>query len=130
MDPEAPVPADRKEDGMRKAAWGLILGASLALLAWVGISRQEASAQRPTPPAATPNGQNSLIALGFEKEGAAPQVVVIDPQTRSMSVYHIDRASGEISLKSVRNVRWDLMMEEFNGVSPTPSEIRSLLNRR
>ena len=76
------------------------------------------------------HAQKGLLALGFEEDGAAPQVVVVDPTTYAMSVYQVDRTSGEISLKSVRNVRWDLQMEEFNGVSPTPSEIRSLLERR
>jgi hypothetical protein len=47
-----------------------------------------------------------------------------------MSVYHIDRQTGEIALRSVRNVAWDLQMEEFNGVSPSPREIRSLLEQR
>jgi hypothetical protein len=46
-----------------------------------------------------------------------------------MSVYHID-GSGEISLRSVRAFHWDLMMDDFNGVSPSPREIRALVEPR
>ena len=35
--------------------------------------------------------------------------------------------TGQIELKSVRNVQWDLLIEEFNGVRPLPREIRALL---
>jgi Tol biopolymer transport system component len=57
-------------------------------------------------------------------------ITLIDPQTRSMVVYHIDKTNGEISLRSVRNVHWDMQMDEFNGKNPLPREIRSLLQTR
>ncbi len=41
-----------------------------------------------------------------------------------MCVYHID-ASGVITLKSARNIHWDLQMEQYNGTSPLPRDIRS-----
>jgi hypothetical protein len=44
-----------------------------------------------------------------------------------MCIYHVDPATGVVALKSVRNIQWDLMMDEFNGVSPLPREIRSML---
>lgn len=121
---------------MHKAVWGLALTTGLGLLIWNSAFRQEAAAQRPplgplnSKVQQVTSSQNGLVALGFEEDGATPQVVIVDPQTRAMSVYQIDRTTGEISLKSVRNVRWDLQMEEFNGVSPTPGEIRALLERR
>ena len=56
---------------------------------------------------------------------------MIDVKNRTMSVYHIDRSSGsKIELKSVRNFHWDLLMEEFNGVSPLPREIRALIEQK
>lgn len=123
---------------MHKAVWGLTLAAGFSLLAWSVTNSPEAAAQRPQ--AGNPllsnqiqhssASQNGLLALGFEEDGAAPQVVLVDPRTQAMSVYQIDRTTGEITLKSVRNVRWDLQMEEFNGVSPTPGDIRNLLERR
>ena len=57
------------------------------------------------------------------------QLVVIDPELHAMAVYHID-AAGEVVLKSVRNFHWDLQMEQFNGTSPLPREIRSQIDQR
>ncbi len=57
-------------------------------------------------------------------------LTVIDPRQQAMGVYHIDLASGKIAPMSVRNIRWDLQMTEFNGVNPLPREIRSQLEQR
>lgn len=54
------------------------------------------------------------------------QIVVTDPKVRVMAVYHVDAAHGKLQLKSVRSLRWDLGMEEFNSESPLPSELRVL----
>ncbi len=43
---------------------------------------------------------------------------------------HIDHATGVISLKSVRNIHADLLMDEFNTESPLPKEIRAILDQR
>ena len=58
------------------------------------------------------------------------QLTVIDATKRAMAVYHVDKATGRVTLKSVRQVHWDLQLEEFNGVSPLPREIQSLLSHR
>jgi hypothetical protein len=59
-----------------------------------------------------------------------PQVVtVIDTRQRVMAVYHVDRNSGQITPKSVRNFTWDLQMIEFNSGDPLPQDIRSGLQR-
>lgn len=79
-------------------------------------------------PAIGPQGE--LIALNSEVEEGRQQVVVIDPKSRVMSVYHIEHATGVISLKSVRNIHADLLMDEFNTESPLPKEIRAILDQR
>jgi hypothetical protein len=56
-------------------------------------------------------------------------LTVFDPETLTLCVYHVDSGSGEISLKSVRNLTWDMQMVELNGTSPLPQEIRSMLQR-
>lgn len=56
--------------------------------------------------------------------GGVQQLSVLDPQAKSLAVYHIEPTSGKLQLKSVRNLRWDLQMEHFNGQSPLPSELR------
>jgi hypothetical protein len=54
---------------------------------------------------------------------------IVDPRLRAVSVYHIDVPTGAITLKGVRNIQWDLQMMEFNGVSPLPGELRSMLGQ-
>jgi hypothetical protein len=58
-------------------------------------------------------------------DGAALTVTVIDPKQRVMAVYHVDRGSGMITPKSVRNFTWDLQMIEFNSGNPLPQDIRN-----
>jgi hypothetical protein len=68
--------------------------------------------------------------LTLPREGGSEQLVVVDPNQRVMAVYQVDGARGELALTSVRNFRWDLQMDEFNGTSPSPREIRAMLDRR
>lgn len=88
--------------------------------AHVGASRVSQQASR----------GEGLIAFSSELDDRQQMLTVIDPVARVMSVYHVNRASGEITLKSVRNLHWDLMVEQFNGASPSPKEIRALLQVR
>lgn len=110
-----------------RGAWmgfGLV---SLVLLVGMAIY-PEAQAQRPVGVAE--RGQpGELLALSMDVEGRQ-QVTVVDPRRQVMAVYHIDRNSGSINLRSVRNVQWDLVMEDFNSGSPTPREIRSIADQR
>lgn len=55
------------------------------------------------------------------------QIVIADPALQSLAVYQIDGTSGQIALKSVRHVRFDLLMSEFNTEAPSPRELESLL---
>jgi len=77
-----------------------------------------------SPPSAPLGG---ITALGAVVEGRYQQVTVIDPLQRSMAVYHIRLDSGQIELKSVRNIQWDLQLIDFNGQRPLPQEIQSVL---
>ena len=58
------------------------------------------------------------------------QLTIIDTKDRVIAIYHVDPTNGEVALKSVRNIRWDLQMTQFNGTSPLPQEIRSLTEQR
>jgi hypothetical protein len=116
---------------MRSAVIGsLVLTGLLVALLIGSITRPAAMAQRPENAVRSPLPATAgLIAIGGNAAEGPQQITLIDPQTRVMSVYHVDRVSGEISLRSVRNVRWDLMMDEFNGANPSPREIRTLIAR-
>jgi hypothetical protein len=71
-----------------------------------------------------------LMAFSTDVGNGTQQITVIDANERVMSVYHVASGKGEIELRSVRNIRWDLLMEEFNGVRPLPREIRVLLEQK
>jgi len=109
-----------------------VVGAFLLLatfsVAWVfaqRLSPLNLSATSATA-AGMPPG-SGITALGAVVEGRYQQVTVIDPIQRSMAVYHIRLDSGQIELKSVRNIQWDLQLIDFNGQRPLPQEIQSVL---
>jgi hypothetical protein len=90
-----------------------------------------AVAQRPGSPANGANGADSLITHSLALDDGRQQITVIDGQQRSMAVYQVDPKTGSIQLKSVRNIHWDLQMEEFNtGGNPSPKDIRTLVEQR
>ena len=62
--------------------------------------------------------QSTMLPSGVQ------QLSVIDSQSKSLAVYHIEPTTGKILLKSVRSLQWDLQMEHFNGQAPLPSELR------
>ncbi len=114
---------------MRIAVVGASVLASLvfaslvaALLPRVGFAQRSASL-----PATSTGG---LIALATSVDEQRQQVTVIDPATRVLGVYHIDLSTGVVTLKSVRNIHWDLQMMEFNGTRPLPDEVRSILEQQ
>ena len=114
---------------MRIAVVGASVLASLVFAAFVAaLVPSVGFAQRTASPPATSAG--GLIALATVVGEQRQQVTVIDPQTRVLGVYHIDLSTGEVTLKSVRNIHWDLQMMEFNGTSPLPAEVRSILEQQ
>ena len=116
---------------MRTVLLGGLIGAGLAIAA-VGATPDRGDAwlgQRLEPgQAATSTGE--LIALSARVDDEYQLVTVIDPKLRSMSVYHVELASGDIQLRCVRDIRWDLQLESFNGKGLAPPEIRSMLESR
>ena len=77
-----------------------------------------------------PAGDGGLITLMAASDESGQHLVLIDPRIRVMGVYHIKRESGEVTLKSVRNFKWDLQMLEYNGTSPLPQDIRGMMESR
>ena len=123
---------------MRGAALALVIGAGLVFaVGLAGMDRPTAYGQRPAGANPTASGSGfrtaqagDWMALVGDSPDGRQQLMVIDTKSRAVGVYHIDRSSGQIVLKSVRNVQWDLQMDDFNGGAPTPQEIRLLLPSR
>jgi hypothetical protein len=108
---------------MRRTGLGAIIGAVLVLLAGLLVESRNKAAQ----PSGGPEYGGELITFTSTAAENRQQLTVIDPRSRAMAVYHVDSTTGVVSLKSVRNIQWDLMMSEFNGVSPLPREIRAMV---
>jgi hypothetical protein len=120
-----------------------VVGIGVVVLA-VGLlgRRQEVMAQHPyapapvgyvppaTPPAPAAVSGSDLIALPSPMGDKGQLLTVIDPRQQSMGVYWIEAGTGKITLRSVRNIRYDLMMMDFNGDNPLPREIRAQLEQR
>src|SRR4051812_49972691 len=114
----------RNEEPMRVSHVGALLGVSLVIGALAGRSSSEPAY---APPIDLPARASSseLFTHVTATEGQPLTVTVVDPRQHVMAVYHVDRATGEITPKSVRNFTWDLQMIEFNSGKPTPQDIRN-----
>lgn len=117
---------------MRNALVGLVVGSVIVLaLADVGFRPNHSWAQLPgATGSSSGSAAGTLIALSSDATEGCQQVVVIDTQNQSMTVYHVEHAKGTISLRSVRNIRADFLMDEYNTDVPLPREIRAILKQR
>jgi len=113
---------------MRHSLVGALLGASLVIAVTAGRSSSEPAYGPPIDVPAHANG-SELFTQVTASDGQPLMVTVIDSGQRVMAVYQVDRASGEITPKSVRNITWDLQMIEYNSGKPLPQDIRNGLKR-
>ncbi|MGB6042478.1 MAG: hypothetical protein WBF93_04895 [Pirellulales bacterium] len=110
---------------MRRLVMGVVFGAGLMMMASGAFSTPRLG-DLGVPPLA----DQGLIALPSQVADGRQQLTVIDPTLRTVAIYHINTANGEMTLRSVRNINWDLHMSQYNGVSPLPQQIRSMLDER
>ncbi len=54
-------------------------------------------------------------------------LLVVNPETKVLAVYHIETANGKVSLRSTRSLGYDLQIEDFNATDPRPSSIKKML---
>ena len=109
---------------MRYAIWGALAGIVLTAT----LTTWPADAQPPAYRNSSPQG--GLITYVQTHEMRPTELIVIDPNLRSVGVYHVGREKGEIQLKSVRQFSWDLQMTDYNTSTPLPEEIRKGLERQ
>jgi hypothetical protein len=126
---------------MKRAILGLLAGAGVVALAVCVLDRHtEVMAQHigpypqavaQTPQAAPqPLSGGDLIAVPSSMGDKGQLLTVLDPRQQTMAVYWIEAGTGKITLRSVRNIRFDLLMMDFNGDNPLPREIRMQLEQR
>lgn len=105
---------------VRPAAAAVVLA---AVLASVASSQAPGSRQ---PPANGP-GATGLWISDTPLEDGRRLLVIVDPATRHAAVYHLDPATGTLTLASARDLTWDLSLDEFNVREPRPAALRKML---
>ena len=53
--------------------------------------------------------------------------LVIDPAVKNAAIYQVDGGSGALTLKSTRDISWDLMVGDFNAQEPKPAALKRML---
>ena len=102
------------------AAWGL----GLLLLA-ILLGRGVFSAPRQVGGAGSGGG---LWISDSPLDNGRRLILVVDQELRTMAVYHVDGGSGGVTLKSSRDVSWDLMVGDFNALPPKPADLKRMLD--
>lgn len=110
--------------------FGPVIGAALTAAACVGLlmlghdgSRGSAVAAGPQAPL---DGRGLWVSDSPLDDGRR-LLLVIDPERRHVAVYHVDTAAGTLTLKSTRDIGWDLMVGDFNAQPPKPADIRKMI---
>jgi len=52
--------------------------------------------------------------------------MVVDPSNRHAAIYHVD-SGGTMTLKSARDISWDLLVDDFNTQDPKPEALKRLI---
>lgn len=108
---------------MRSLVIGVLFSAAFCVIGAESSFAQPASAGR--EPQNSSAAAGNIITHVTTVEGQDQVVTVIDTSQHVMAVYHVDRMTGEITLKSVRNFTWDLQMQDFNTGKPLPQDVRN-----
>lgn len=106
--------------GAGRTAWLPPLALMAAFVLWQG---GRLAAERPAPP----SGQGPLWISESLLDDGRRLLIVFDQANRHAAVYHVDAAAGTVTLKSTRDVTWDLMVGDFNAQDPRPAAIQKML---
>jgi hypothetical protein len=122
---------------MKRMILGVLVGVGLMMAAAaMAQQRGDGFGQRAAPvvPAASAPmaavAGTELIVAPVALNDKIQMLTVVDPKQRALCVYHIDMMTGEIALKSVRNIQWDLRIHNMNTKEPLPQQIRSQLEQK
>lgn len=110
---------------MRGFTIGVLVCGFVGCLLW-GVTGGQTSA---APGHVDSPTELQVIAMPAAAGDVEQELVLVDARNRRIGVYQINRSSGHISLKSVRNIQWDLQLSAFNEQSPAPQEVRAMLER-
>ena len=74
--------------------------------------------------------KNQILAFSERvtlREGTFQMLTIIDPEKKSLCIYHVNLETGQIELKSARKLEWDLELIYLNSKKPLPNEVQMLL---
>jgi hypothetical protein len=74
-----------------------------------------------------PEDTGGLWVSTSQIETGLQMLLVVDPETKVLAVYHIETSNGKVSLQSTRALGYDLQIEDFNATDPKPSSIKKML---
>jgi hypothetical protein len=111
---------ERPTAGRGLAAGGVAL---IAVGIWIGSLGGWTAAQRPLPP----DGGSGLWISTGPLDDARRLLLVVDPHLKNAAVYHVDAAAGTLTLKSTRDISYDLLVGDFNAQAPKPADLKKML---
>jgi len=103
------------------------LSAAVAIAAVLGGGGLAAQRAGRAPQAAAGDQAGPLWTLSSPLDDGRQMLLVVDQQNRSLAIYHVDPATGTLTLKSTRDISWDLLVEDFNCTEPRPSALKKML---
>jgi len=83
------------------------------------------NARLEVPPAQ--HAHNGVVMIPLAGNGGGSQLAVLDVTKQTLAIYYVENQTGKLTLQSVREIRWDLQMKDFNGSQPLPREIQAML---
>jgi|APCry1669189000_1035189.scaffolds.fasta_scaffold144900_1 hypothetical protein len=105
---------------------GTAWGAAAAVLVGFTILAGPGQLAAQRPPAAAAEGSSLWISESPLGE-ASRLLIVVDPVGRHAALYHVDAAAGTLTLRSTRDIAWDLLVDDFNGQEPRPAALKKML---
>lgn len=99
--------------------------AAIVVAAWIWSLGGRSIAQRTA--AAEPAGSSGLWISTGPLDEARRLLLVVDPQLKNAAVYHVDAAAGTLTLKSTRDISYDLLVGDFNAQAPKPADLKKML---
>ena len=103
------------------------LGGTVAVVAFLGSGGMAAQRAGRSLPSGPGDSTSPLWMQATPLDDGRQMLLMVDQQNRTLAIYHVDPAAGTLTLKSTRDVRWDLMVEDFNCQEPRPSALKKML---
>ena len=114
----------------REKPWRACRRQPTAVAALAGVSwlqgRDSSGRCTAAAPLAVAESHSLWIADSALDDGRR-MLVVIDPERKHAAIYHVDAMAGTLTLKSTRDIGWDLLIEDFNAQTPKPADLKRML---